>query len=50
MQEFIIENWQWVLVGFMVAEKLVKISPAKWDDIIVDGVKSIVSKLAGKSK
>jgi len=50
MLEFITENWQYVLIGFMVLEKIVKVSPAKWDDILVDGIKSMATKLVGKGK
>jgi len=46
--EFLIANWEWFLLGFVVLEKLVKMSPAKWDDILVDGIKEILKKLAGK--
>ena len=45
--EWLSTNWQWVLIGFMVLEKVVKISPAKWDDIVVDGIKSMLEKLKG---
>ena len=27
-------NWQWVLLGFMILEKVVKVSPSKKDGII----------------
>jgi len=45
--EFLIDNWEWILVGFYVLEKLVKVSPAKWDDILVDGIKEMLTKLKG---
>ena len=45
--EFLINNWEWILVGFYVLEKIVKISPAKWDDILVDGIKEMLTKLKG---
>ena len=46
--EWISENWQWVLVAFYVLEKIVKITPVVWDDILVDGIKSILIKLFKK--
>ena len=46
--EFLIENWERVLVGFMIAEKIVKISPVKWDDILVDGIKSVFMAVKAK--
>ena len=46
--EWIAENWEWVLLGFMVAEKVVKMSPTDKDDILVDvifdGLKQMVKK------
>ncbi len=48
MIEFLNANWQWIVLGFYVAEKLVKISKCKWDDILVDGIKSMIMKLIGK--
>ena len=42
------ENWEWALIIFMIAEKLVKLSPTKYDDIILDicwkNIKKIVKK------
>ena len=49
--EFILGNWGYLLIVFMVLEKIVKITPVKWDDIIVDGIKEIflgLGKLKGK--
>lgn len=46
--EFIAEHWYWVLIVFYVAEKVVKLSPAKWDDILVDGIKAMLVKHLGK--
>ena len=35
MLELLGEYWEYVLIGFYILEKLVKISKAKWDDILV---------------
>ena len=48
MIEFLSENWQWVLLIFYVAEKVVKVTKCKWDDILIDGIKSLLFKLMGK--
>ena len=48
MFEFMINNWQYFLLGFMVAEKIVKLTPFKWDDILVDGMKEILTKAVKK--
>lgn len=34
--EWLVENWEWMLLAFMVAEKIVKMSPSDKDDIILD--------------
>ena len=46
--EYLAENWYYVLIVFYVLEKVVKLSPAKWDDILVDGIKAMLAKLLGK--
>lgn len=43
--EFLVDYWQWILIGFVVLEKIVKISPVVWDDILVDGLKSLANAL-----
>ena len=44
-----LDNWEYILLVFYVLEKLVKMSPATWDDILVDGLKSIAMKIVGKT-
>ena len=46
--EWLSNNWQWVLVAFYVLEKIVKITPVVWDDILVDGIKAMLTKLLKK--
>ncbi len=46
--DFIVANWEWFLLGFMVAEKLVKLSPTQADDIVLDVVWNGIKKMAGK--
>ena len=46
--EWFITNWEWVLLGFMVLEKIVKLTPVKWDDILVDGIKAGFMKMFAK--
>ncbi len=49
MSEWMMANWEYVLLGFYVLEKLVKLSPSKKDDIIFDSVlKPIFNMFAGK--
>ena len=46
---FLLENWTYILIIFYVAEKVVKLTPFEWDDILVDGIKAILKKLASKN-
>ena len=48
--EWISGNWEWVLLGFMVLEKLVKLSPTDKDDILVDVIFQGLAKMVGKGK
>ena len=36
--EILTNNWEWCLIALMIAEKIVKLSPSKNDDIILDSV------------
>ena len=46
--EWLANNWEWVLIGFMVAEKAVKLSPTKYDDIVLDVIWNGIKKAIGK--
>ena len=49
MNEWIITNWEWVLLGFYILEKVVKLSPSQKDDIIFDSIlKPIFNMFSGK--
>jgi hypothetical protein len=36
--EWLTSNWEWCLIALMIAEKVVKLSPSKNDDIILDSI------------
>ena len=38
MTEWLTGNWEYVLLGFYILEKVVKLSPSKKDDIIFDSI------------
>jgi len=38
MSKLLASNWEWILLGFMVLEKAVKLSPSKKDDILFDSI------------
>tara|TARA_R100001594_G_scaffold146916_1_gene199072 strand:- start:440 stop:595 length:156 start_codon:yes stop_codon:yes gene_type:complete len=47
---WIIANWEWVLLGMYVLEKVVKLSPTKKDDVVFDMVlKPIWNAVKGMS-
>ncbi len=51
MEQFLIQNWEYILVGFVILEKIVKLSPTKKDDILFDAiVKPIFNMIKGKVK
>ena len=50
MMDFVIQHWEWFLLAFVIAEKIVKITPCKWDDILVDGIIKGLKDLVEKKK
>ena len=47
--EWIQSHWEWVLLGFMVLEKVIKISPSKHDDMLLDMIiRPLMEKLRPK--
>ena len=49
--EWLQMNWEWVLLGFMIAEKLVKMSPSDKDDILLDVVfRGLTKMVKGEKK
>jgi hypothetical protein len=47
--QWILGNWEWVLLAFYVLEKVVKLSPTTKDDVIFDMVlKPLFDALKGK--
>jgi hypothetical protein len=45
--EWIMGHWELLLAGFFLAEKIIKLTPTKYDDILVD---IIGRTLIGKRK
>ena len=42
------ENWDICLAGFFLLEKIVKLSPTKYDDILLDVVWDAIKKVLKK--
>ena len=48
--DWLSQNWEWVLLGFMILEKLVKMSPSDKDDILLDVVVQGLTKMVKKQE
>jgi hypothetical protein len=46
--EFLMNNWEIALAIFVVVEKIVKLSPTKYDDILVDMIWGGIKRMVGK--
>jgi hypothetical protein len=42
---WIIEHWEIVLAGFLLLDKIVAVTPCKWDDLVLTAVKGAVRAL-----
>jgi len=45
MIDYIISNWEYVLIGIMVIDKIVALSPSKADDLIWASIKKVLTGL-----
>jgi hypothetical protein len=48
--EWLSTNWEWVLLGFMIAEKAVKMSASDKDDILLDVIVQGLTKMVKGEK
>ena len=48
--DWLAQNWELCLAGFFILEKLVKLSPTKYDDILLDVVWDGFRKAIGKNR
>ena len=49
--EWLQMNWEWVLLGFMIAETAVNMSPSDKDDILLDVIFQGLTKMVkGENK
>ena len=46
--DWFVANWDICLLAFMILEKAVKLSPTKYDDILLDMVWGTIKKTIGK--
>tara|TARA_R100000808_G_scaffold12295_1_gene30725 strand:- start:1535 stop:1678 length:144 start_codon:yes stop_codon:yes gene_type:complete len=46
--DFLMSNWEYVLICLLAVDKMVALSPSQWDDLIWTSVKKMIMKVAGK--
>tara|TARA_B100001245_G_C22838539_1_gene403133 strand:+ start:237 stop:383 length:147 start_codon:yes stop_codon:yes gene_type:complete len=46
----IMQNWEYVLIGILVVDKVVALSPSKMDDLIWTSVKEVLMKVKAMKK
>jgi len=46
--DWIISNWEYILIGILCIDKVVALSPTKWDDLIWTSIKKAIYKATGK--
>jgi len=44
------QNWEYVLIGILVVDKVVALSPSKMDDLIWTSVKEVLMKVKAMKK
>ena len=40
--------WEYILIGFLLVDKVVALSPSKMDDLLWFSIKKVIKKAAGK--
>ena len=48
MLEMLSSNWEYVLIAILCVDKVVALSPTKWDDLIWTSVKKAIYKVVWK--
>ena len=46
--EFLISNWEYVLIIVLATDMIVAMTPSTWDDLIWTSVKKTIFKVMGK--
>ena len=46
--DFLINNWEYVVIVIMAIDKAVALSPSEWDDLIWTSIKKSIYKIVGK--
>ena len=48
MVDALLNNWEYVVIAIMAIDKIVALSPTKWDDLIWTSIKKSIFKVMGK--
>jgi len=46
--EFVLANWEYILIGILSIDKIVALTPSTWDDLIWTSIKKAIFKVVGK--
>ena len=46
--EFVLANWEYILIGILSIDKIVALTPSTWDDRIWTSIKKAIFKVVGK--
>ena len=46
--DFLGNYWEYIMIGFLVVDKMVAMSPSKMDDLIWFSIKKMLKKASGK--
>ena len=46
--DYIMANWEYILIGILTIDKIVALSPTEWDDLIWTSLKKCLFKIVGK--
>ena len=46
--ELLANYWEYILIGFLLVDKVVALSPSKMDDLLWFSIKKVIKKAAGK--
>ena len=48
MVDVLLSNWEYAVIVIMAIDKIVALSPTKWDDLIWTSIKKSIFKVIGK--
>ena len=46
--DWVVANWEYMLIAILCIDKVVALSPTKWDDLIWTSIKKAIYKAVGK--